>query len=111
MSGLNDFDQFESILDKRLEGFEKLFDLRLQSIQDGVGAMKDTMAIFVEKVSNMHKDYVPRTEVERDNARFTVEIDGLTKKVETLEAWRNYLTGAIALLVGAVGVLAEHFWK
>jgi hypothetical protein len=105
-------EQFESVLDRRLRDFEKIVETQLTNIQDGVNDMKNTMAQFVSKMSNLHIDYVPRTEVERENQRMNEEIQDLKREVKTLQMWRNYLTGAIAVLGFTLGLLVEsHFWK
>lgn len=110
---------FEQILDRRLKDFEKVVDTRLSSIQEGVNSMKDIMAIFVDKVANLHKDYIPRSEAEKEYKRINEEIQAandeiekLEDKVEKLQAWRNYLAGAIAILGFSLGLIVEsHFWS
>lgn len=111
-------DQFEQTLDRRLGDFSKVIDTKMTSIQDGVNEMRNTLTVFVDKVSNLHRDYMPRTELEKDLNHYGNQIQELkdqnvelSKKIEHLSAWRNYLTGSIAVLTFAVGVVAQHFWK
>lgn len=105
-------DQFEHVLDRRLSDFEKVMDARLSNIQDGVTKMQNTMTVIIDKFSNQHIEYVPRTEIEKDQERSDKRIEELEKKVEKLQAWRNYLAGAMAFLVAVVGILVQgHFWK
>lgn len=103
---------FESVLDRRLGDFEKLIDVRMTSIQDGVNEMRSTLGVFIGKVSNLHVDYVPRVEQEREQVRLNNEITLLKNKVENLQMWRNYAFGAIALLGFALGIVAQsQIWK
>lgn len=103
---------FEQILDRRLRDFEKIVETQLTGIQDGVTRMQETITVFVNKVSNLHIDYVPRTELEKEQARVDTELTRLKERVESLQAWRNTLAGAVGIMIVVIGWLVEsHFWK
>lgn len=101
--------RIEQILDRRLGDFEKIVDTRLKSIHDAVSTMQEGISTYISRVSNFHIEYVPRSEIQREQERTNREIEGLKKDVKRLEAWRNYLAGAIAILGFVVGVVIQHY--
>lgn len=109
---MNNGDDFEQVLDRRLGDFEKVVEARLAPIHEGVRSMQHTMAVFVDKMSNLHKDYIPRSELEKELGRVQRELDDVKKDVKKLTAWRNTFAGAIVLLAFILTVLSStQFWK
>lgn len=107
-------------INEKFNMMQQMIDVKLTSIQGGMNEMKSTLTVFVEKMSNLHKDYVPRSEIEKDFHELERDFDelkskhaDLEKRVGKLQGWRNWITGALAVIAFLIGIIAEtvHFWK
>lgn len=113
-----DFERLDQILDRRFEQFEKTIEAKMEGVGTGITSINTSVAAFINQVGNMHKDYKPRFETDKDereqddrlnrvDKRLTTDVEELQVEMQRMQKRIYTATGAVVVLSFLIGIAAH----
>ena len=103
-------------MEEQIDGIrEDVTEIKV-GMKDNSKELRDAVKEFTNALANLHKDFLLRQEAdkmteqrdkERDDDR--KHIGALEKRTSKLELWRSWIAGGLAVLIFAIGIVAELF--
>lgn len=102
---------------ERLERLVRIEE-QVNGVRSDTKRIETSLTTLINTISTMHLSFVPRPEIEKqialrdkEMAELITQIKSLEQRAARLEAWRNWMLGAGALLVFLITILSHTIGK